>query len=171
MMQPETLAFRTMLAVARQRDGLDDRCFRYVLELLSAAAAVRSALHRELADLDLSEVGLGTLVVLFALDPAPSTPADLATHTSATRSAMTEVIDRLEAREFVRRQRDTEDRRLIYVHLTEVGRGAAEAALVRFIEAAGRLAKRVKSDTGEALLAACSQLREGSLPPPGNGHA
>jgi DNA-binding MarR family transcriptional regulator len=150
-----------MLAAAHQRDGIDERGCRYVLEFLSTAAAIRTALHRELADLDLTELGLGVLVVLYALDPTPSTPADLAAHTGAARSAMTEVIDRLQAREFIRRQRDTTDRRLIYIHLTKAGCAAAETALRRFLETAGRLARHVESQAGETLLAACAQLREG----------
>ncbi|WP_158277412.1 MarR family transcriptional regulator [Opitutus sp. ER46] len=160
-MMRDTLAFRTLLAIAHQRHGLDERRCRSVLEFLSTAAAVRAALRRELADFELTDLSMAVLVVLFALDPDPSTPADLAEHTGATRSAMTEVIDRLETRTLVLRQRDTRDRRMIYIHLTETGRTLADKALVRFLEASARVAQHLEASAGDALLGACDRLNRG----------
>lgn len=161
-MQRDTLAFRTVLAAARQRNGLDEARCHLVLEFLSTAAAANAALHRQLADLGLSELKFAVLVVLFALDPAPATPADLAIHTSVTRSAITDALDGLEARDLLVRQRDTHDRRLIYVQLTDAGRASADAALTRFLQAAGQLARYVPPANQNALLHACAQLHEGA---------
>jgi DNA-binding MarR family transcriptional regulator len=161
-MQRDTLAFRTLLAVARQRNGLDESRCRLVLEFLSTAATVHAALHRDLGELELTELKLGVLVVLFVLDPSPATPADLATHTGGTRSAMTDVLDQLEARALVHRQRDTQDRRLIYVHLTDKGREAANAALTRYLGSIGRVAGHVEPQGQPQLLALCARLNEGS---------
>lgn len=163
MILRHTLAFRTLLEIAHQRPTLDENRCRYVLEFLSAAASVRTTLHRELSDLELTEVGLGVLVVLFTLQPGLSTHADLAMHTGVTRSAMTEVVDRLESRGYVRRQRDAHDRRLIYVQLTRAGHDAADTALTRFIEAAARISRYVDPQVGTTLVTACSQLSQGCL--------
>lgn len=161
MISRETLAFRTLLDVARQREGLDESRCRLVLEFLSTAAAIRTNLNRALATLGLGELKLGVLVVLFGLDPTPATPADLAVHTGATRSAMTDVLDGLESRAYVRRERDHTDRRLIYVHLTDLGRAAAETALVQFLRQVGHVARHVPADAGPPLLTVSAQLVQG----------
>lgn len=56
LMQRDTLVFHTILAAARQRNGLNEARCRLVLEFLSAATAANSSLHRKLAGLELSEL-------------------------------------------------------------------------------------------------------------------
>lgn len=162
MMTRDTLAFRTLLNVARMRTNVDEARCRLVLEFLSTAGAVQIALHRDLSEIELTELKLGVLVVLFMLDPAPSRPADLAAHTGVTRSAITDALDQLQAQALIRRQRDTEDRRLIHIRLTTAGRKAADVALNRYLENVGRIARYVKPHTEPPLLALCAQLNEGS---------
>ncbi|ACB74219.1 MarR family winged helix-turn-helix transcriptional regulator [Opitutus terrae] len=162
-MDRETLAFQTLLAVARQRDGLDESRCRLVLELLSTARQVRATLQAEMAKLAITEVKLGILVALFILDPAPATPADLAAHTSGTRSAVTEALDQLAAAGLVQRERDTGDRRVIHVHLTPKGRGAADEAIGRFLARIGEIARDVDLASEEPVLAACAQLNAGAM--------
>lgn len=165
MMARDTLAFRTLLEVAGRRSHFDVARCRLVLEFLGTAAAVQTALEHDLDALDLTERKLAVLVVLFMLDPAPSTPADLAVHTGATRSAMTDVVDQLEARALVRRQRDNQDRRLIYIHLTEAGRRAADTALTRYLEGVGRIARLVQIQSQPQLLDLCAELNAGATNP------
>lgn len=162
-MQRDTLVFHTILAAARQRNGLNEARCRLVLEFLSAATAANASLHRKFAGLELSELKFAVLVVLFVVDPAPATPADLATHTGVTRSAMTGALDGLESSGFVLRQRDTHDRRVIYVELTDAGRTAANAALTTFLQTASELARFVRPAEQQALLHACAQLHEGAV--------
>jgi len=50
-------------------------------------------------------------------------------------SNMTTVIDNLERDGLVRRERDADDRRVVHVHLTEVGQGKIEAVLPGHIAA------------------------------------
>lgn len=160
-LQRETLAFQTLLLAARQRHGLDESRCRLVMEFVAAAAEVRTTLQRELSALELNELRLGILVVLFGLCPSAVTPADLATHTGTTRSAVTEAIDGLEGRGWVKRERDTGDRRLIYVHLTEAGRATTDAALNRFLETVGRIGTLVPADAGGQLTSAMGHLVAG----------
>jgi DNA-binding MarR family transcriptional regulator len=158
----DTLAARVFLAAARQRNGLDEPRCRLVFEFLSTAASINAALRSDLATIKLTELKLGVLVVLFAVDPATATPADLAAHTGATRSAMTDVLDQLQDQAFVTRERDSQDRRLVHVHLTESGRAAADAALSRYLNNVGRAAQFLEPNLQEQLLLSCNQLNKGS---------
>jgi DNA-binding MarR family transcriptional regulator len=168
MMAVETLALRTLLTVARQRDGLDEARCRVVLEFLDAAGSVDGVLQRKLTELGLTEHKFAVLVALFALDPAAATPADLSGHTGVTRSAMTAVLDALEVRGLVVRRRDTRDRRVVYVELTDTGRVAANAALMDYLRTADTLAQRVPPADQAALRQNCAYLHEsaGHFPPP-----
>jgi DNA-binding MarR family transcriptional regulator len=160
MMAIETLALRTLLTVARQRDGLDEARCQVVLEFLAAAGSVDGVLQRTLTELGLTEHKFSILVALFALDPAAATPADLSVHTGVTRSAMTALLDALETRGMVARRRDTRDRRVVYVGLTEAGRVAANTALMDYLRTADTLAQRIPPADQAALRQGCALLHE-----------
>jgi DNA-binding MarR family transcriptional regulator len=158
MMLRDTLPFRTLMTLAGQRGGIEqDRC-RVMLEWISTAAWVRAALREELGSLGITELDLGVLVSLFTVDPQPFTLATLASHTGATRPGITEVVDRLEARGLVRRERDTRDRRLIYAHLTDSGREETQRAFSRFLEKVDALAQHLSAESRRFLPAACAEL-------------
>ncbi len=167
MIAIETLALRTLLTVARQRDGLDETRCRVVLEFLDAALSVDGVLQRKLTELGLTEHKFSILVALFALDPAAATPADLSVHTGVTRSAMTALLDALEARGLAARRRDTRDRRVVYVGLTDAGRVAANAALMDYLRTADALAQQVSPADQAVLRQGCASLHEsaGHFPP------
>ena len=66
-----------------------------------------------------AQVGLGatdqkTLDVLLRLGPL--TAGEIGTHTNLTSASVTSLVDRLEKRGFVRRERDAHDRRRVVVH-------------------------------------------------------
>lgn len=155
------LMARTLLSVARQRRELDEPRCRIVIEFMNAAMRLRSALHATLAAEGLSELRFFALVVLFALDPEPTNAADLAAYTGATRSSITDVVDQLQAAGLALRERDTADRRIIYVRLTEAGRAAADHSAVAFLRAAAGLARRVDGQSAADAQRLCAQLLEG----------
>lgn len=159
MIPAGTLVLRTLLNVARQRDGLDEACCRVVLDFLASARDVEGVLQRRLGAAGFSEHQFAVLVALFALDPAASTPADLAHHAGTTRSAMTALLDNLESRGLLSRQRDTRDRRLVYVQLTPAGQAAANAVLVAYLRTAHELAGMVLPADRAALLQGSAQFR------------
>lgn len=158
----ESLAGRTLLAVARQRRELDRVRCELVLQQLDAAAALQGVLQRTLAEFALSELQFGVLVVLFTLDPAPATPADLAAYTQVSRSAMTDAVDRLQELGYVARTRAEADRRMQQVTLTEAGRRIADPAMVAFLRAAGQAARFVEPGEQPQLLSVCRRLRAGA---------
>jgi DNA-binding MarR family transcriptional regulator len=72
--------------------------------------------------LGVNRTDLRTLDVLY---DGPTTPGALAAATGMSPAAMTAALDRLEGRGYVRRVRDTADRRRILVAVTEEMRQAA----------------------------------------------
>jgi DNA-binding MarR family transcriptional regulator len=77
------------------------------------------------------DVGLTTpqLVVMRAIgEQGLSTASQLARAVSLSQATITTIIDRLEAKQLVTRERSTEDRRRVQVQLTETGRQALQSA-------------------------------------------
>lgn len=158
----DSLPCRTLLAVARQRPGLDAARCAAVFDFLDAAGAGEAALHGALAKYHLSDLKFAVLVVLFTLDPDPSTPADLAQHAGVSRSAITDALDRLAGQKYVVRQRDPSDRRSIYVRLTGPGRKLMDRALGQYLRTAGEIARLLDGPAQSRLLGGCALLKEGA---------
>ncbi len=155
------LVERTLLAVARQRPGFDEKRCRLALDCLVTGQAVRGALQTCLHQSGLSELRFAVLVILFALEPNATTAADLASHAGVTRSSITEALDGLQAHNFIRRQRDSVDRRAIYVRLTKAGRALAEEALLAYLHTATQVTRFVTPTELDMAFALGAQLRGG----------
>jgi DNA-binding MarR family transcriptional regulator len=69
---------------------------------------------------------LNCLLALHENGPLP--PSQIAKHMMVNSSTVTGVIDRLEQKGFVARQRNSSDRRIINIHLTHEGKKTAKAA-------------------------------------------
>ncbi len=80
--------------------------------------------------------------VLFALSAEPLRVSDVAESEGIGQSAATRLVVRLEALDLVRRERDTTDRRVVMVTLTD--QGAAELELMR--EQSRRVMREVLAD-------------------------
>lgn len=158
----ESLACRTLLSIARQRKGFDPGRCQVVFEHIDAALAVQDALHHALAEYHLSDLQFGVLVALLALDPEPVTPAVLADYTAVSRAAITDALVRLETAGLVSRTRDVNDRRVFLLQLTEDGRVTVDRALVRYLSAAGNLARYIETPSQHDLLVAYGRLQRGA---------
>ena len=69
---------------------------------------------------------LNCLLALYENGPLP--PSQIAKHMMVKSSTVTGVIDRLEQKRLVKRTRNSPDRRIITIQLTETGRALAESA-------------------------------------------
>jgi MarR family 2-MHQ and catechol resistance regulon transcriptional repressor len=76
---------------------------------------------------DLSGSQFGTLEMIYHLGPL--TQKEIGQKLLVSKSNMVAVIDKLENRGFVKRQRSLEDRRCIFIHLTGEGRQKTEQVL------------------------------------------
>jgi DNA-binding MarR family transcriptional regulator len=68
------------------------------------------------------------LCLLAVRDEGPLTPTAIANRVVLSASTVVGILDRLEEKGWVRRERGTRDRRLVHVSLTEEGRRLAEGA-------------------------------------------
>jgi MarR family 2-MHQ and catechol resistance regulon transcriptional repressor len=89
------------------------------VKLVRATETVSNRIHRHLADTDLTVSQFGVLEALLHLGPLYQ--RDLAEKLLKSGGNMTLVIDNLEKRELVKREREAGDRRCIKVSLTEKG--------------------------------------------------
>jgi DNA-binding MarR family transcriptional regulator len=108
-----------------QRDALD-----LLSALMRASAAVRGCLARRLEE----EVGLlpEEADLLAELDAAPEQRlrmADVSRSLGVSKSGVTRLVDRLEARGLLQRAACPKDRRVTYAGLTEAGREAVGRAM------------------------------------------
>jgi len=105
-------------------------------------------IEREFHDVGLSQAEAHVLAYL-ARQPA-TTINDLHTNFGHKRSTLTSILDRLEARGWVRRARHPTSRRLVALELTEAGRAVGE----RISDALHAIEERVRARTGGATIAA-----------------
>jgi len=88
-------------------------------KLMRAAESVTGRIGRNLAAADLTVSQFGVLEALF--HKGPLCQRDIATKILKSTGNITMVIDNLERRGLVRRERVAEDRRFLTIHLTEAG--------------------------------------------------
>jgi MarR family transcriptional regulator, 2-MHQ and catechol-resistance regulon repressor len=109
------------------------------IKLVRATASVSARLHGPLlAERGLTVSQLGVLETLLHLGPMPQTR--LCGKLLMSGSNLTTVIDNLERRALVRRERDAADRRVQNVHLTPAGRALIEEV---FPQHAARIAETI----------------------------
>ena len=94
------------------------------IKLSRAADSLTTRIHRHLDASKLTISQFGVLEAVFHLGPL--TQRDLAQKLLKSGGNMTLVIDNLEKRGLVRRDRQQEDRRCILVHLTKTGQALIE---------------------------------------------
>ena len=90
------------------------------IKLMRAAESVTARLGRLLASAGLSVSQFGVMEALYHLGPMPQ--CDLARKLLKSGGNITTVVDNIERRRLVRRERAGEDRRFVTVHLSKEGR-------------------------------------------------
>ena len=89
------------------------------IKLMRAADTITSRVHRHILEEKLTPSQFGVLEALFHL--GPMVQRDLASKLLVTGGNITMVVDNLEKRRLVRRERDESDRRFVNVYLTDEG--------------------------------------------------
>jgi MarR family 2-MHQ and catechol resistance regulon transcriptional repressor len=122
--------------MSRSPVGVTDPCviaaLRVYVKLLRASKAVLARVEPRLATEGLTPTQLGVLEVILHLGPLSQRELGRKVLTSAGN--MTDVIDKLEARDLVCRSRMPTDRRSVRVELTDAGRRLIEALFPRHAE-------------------------------------
>ncbi len=108
------------MAVNRQCGSGEARALDTYVKLMRATEAVTSRAHRQLATVGLTFSQFGVLEALYHL--GPMSQREIGQKILRSSGNMTMVIDNLEKRKLVRRQRSRTDRRFLIVHLTAAGK-------------------------------------------------
>ncbi|MBM4328375.1 MAG: MarR family transcriptional regulator [Deltaproteobacteria bacterium] len=101
------------------------------IKLARATHTASMRIHRHLKERRITAGQFGVLDALYFLGPLSQ--RDLAQKHLMSPGNMTMVVDHLEKRGLVSRERQTHDRRFVKVHLTEEGRKLFESVLPRHI--------------------------------------
>jgi MarR family 2-MHQ and catechol resistance regulon transcriptional repressor len=133
------------------------------VKLARAANAVGSRLARRLAEYDLTESQFGVLDALFHLGPLHQ--RDLAKKILRTTGNVTLVVDNLEQRELVQRERGGADRRYVRVCLTPAGEALIGKVFPRHAVAVATELAVLSSEEHRQLTRLCRRL----VPTPGSG--
>ena len=149
----------------RERPDLDPGAMAVVGRILHLGRRLEGRVVSALAPFDLDYSELDVLATLRRSGaPFRLAPSDLARSVLITSGAMTACLNRLEARELVTRERDTHDRRRLWVLLTETGRELVDRAIgERFLEAEEALSGmsvRDRNDLARLLAALMAGLPE-----------
>ena len=97
------------------------------IKLQRASKAVSARLERHLSAASLTESQFGVLEALLHLGPLCQ--RELSAKILRSGANLTTVVDNLEKRSLVRRERGVEDRRYVTVHLSDAGRALIERVM------------------------------------------
>lgn len=107
------------------------RALNSYIKLTRATRTASTRIYRHLKDRRITEGQFGVLDALYFLGPLSQ--RELAQKHLMSPGNMTMVVDHLEKRGLVSRERQTEDRRFFKVHLTDEGRQLFENILPRHV--------------------------------------
>ena len=127
-------------------------CLDAFIKLMRAAGAIESLNVQSLTTKKLTISQFGVLEALFHLGPLCQ--RDLSEKILRSTSNLTSVLDKLEERDLVRRERSTEDRRYVTIHLSVRGRKVIAAILPEHLD----LIVRRMSALGDRDLATLNDL-------------
>jgi len=126
------------------RGGKDEaRALNAYVKLMRASEAVTGRIHRHLTDAGLTVTQFGVLEALYSLGPLSQ--RDIGRKILKSSGNITLVIDNLEKRGLVKRERSKEDRRYYAVDLTATGRKMIGTIFPRH---AAKVVEEMKSLTG-----------------------
>jgi MarR family 2-MHQ and catechol resistance regulon transcriptional repressor len=134
----------------------EQRALNALIKLERASSAVGSDLAGIVAAAGLTESQFGVLEELLHLGPLHA--CDLAAKLLRSSGNLTLVLDNLEKRNLVRRERGTVDRRFITVHLTDAGRTLIEELFPRHVAAVVARFGILSASEQETLARLCRKL-------------
>ncbi|WP_218082097.1 MarR family winged helix-turn-helix transcriptional regulator [Anthocerotibacter panamensis] len=144
-----------------QGSATEVRALDAYIKLLRAAESVSARVHRHLTEVDLTVSQFGVLEALLHLGPLHQ--RDLAQKLLKSGGNITLVIDNLEKRNLVQRNREADDRRYICVTLTEAGERLIQAIFPRHVQAVGDTLSALTPEEQELLGSLCRKLGKGGL--------
>ena len=130
------------------------------VKFVRAFDAVKARIEEQNTIGDLSGSQFGTLEMLYHLGPVNQT--DIGQKLLISKSNVVTIIDKLEEKGFVKRQRSLEDRRCVFVHLTEAGREKIEILLPVHVSAITQEMNHLTAEEQKDLGRICRKLGLGT---------
>lgn len=158
----DQLPAQLLLATAHDA-GADTalRC-RALLERAATGRELQAAFRGELARAGLTEPGFAVLAALCAQESNALLRSDLPVAAGLSPIRATDALTRLEMSGLVRRHRDPQDRRLVWLRLTPAGQQVGRDALRRCLAAAATVTAPLDAHELEASLTISAKLRQGA---------
>jgi DNA-binding MarR family transcriptional regulator len=116
--------YECLLEAARRIPDLDPSACEAFLNLLRAGDEAYRQSEGFFSEHNITPGRFTVLILLsdkLGGEPLPQTPAELAEKAGVTRATITGLVDTLERDGLVRREHDSDDRRMMLVHLTQKG--------------------------------------------------
>jgi len=115
------------------------------VEVQRTAQAMMRWLVEELKPFDITPPQYNVLRILRGSSPEPLSATEICSRMVTYDPDLTRLLDRLESAGMAKKERDAEDRRVVNVHITKLGRdtveGAMEAARARLHKELGGISK------------------------------
>jgi MarR family 2-MHQ and catechol resistance regulon transcriptional repressor len=134
----------------------EQRTLNTFIKLTRCANSIYARLSEKRTLGDLTPSQFAVLEALYHLGPL--TQGEVSAKVLKSGSNITTVIDNLERDGLVQRQRDTYDRRVIYIHLTDVGKDKIEAVLPGHIAALVEVFSSLSESEQDTLAYLCKKL-------------
>lgn len=156
--------FECLLEAARHNPGLDPSAVEAFLHLLRAGDEAFAVTDRNFSRFELSHGRFGVLMLLWRKDrygngcaeadsgPDRRTPADLAAAAGVSRATMTGLIDTLERDGLVTREPDQQDRRMMLVQMTPMGRDVMSRLLPLHFQTVAELLSPLNESERQTLM-------------------
>jgi len=106
------------------------------------------------------QLNISTISVIFQLERHSMKMNDIADYLNITLGAATSLVDKLERRQLVERIRSVEDRRIIYVQLTDAGREKLTALRNRVFSEAGVIFKQTSAEEMEQYVETINRITQ-----------
>lgn len=132
------------------------RALDVFIKLSRAASAVETRINRHLVKADLTVSQFGVLEALHHL--GPMCQRDIARKILKSSGNITMVIDNLAKRDLVRRERDKQDRRMVFVHLTDAGKKLIGELFPKHVAIVEREIGVLSPDEQDELQALCRKV-------------
>jgi DNA-binding MarR family transcriptional regulator len=146
---------------ARVRPGLDVSAMEVFGRLHRSFLLYRLGIAEGFTGVGTNEPGFDVLAALRRSGPEQRLSAgELARRTLVTTGGLTLRVRRLEQEGYVRRERDPEDNRMVYVELTDSGRELVDRAADAHFENMNRMLERLTSDERTTLAHLLGRLYE-----------
>ena len=130
------------------------------VKFVRAIESIKSRIEKQDTVEDFSGSQFGTLEMLYHLGPLNQ--KDIGQKLLISKSNVVTIIDKLEQRGMVKRQRSLEDRRCVFVHLTDDGRKKIKQILPVHVNAISREMNRLTAKEQKELGRICRKLGLGT---------